>query len=162
MVSLASMAACASAAAASSNSWPAPAPSRSPSPSPSRSHRAADAVAQDGRQRRLGLSTVYGVVARSGGSVSVQSEEGTGTVFHVYFPAFGAPPPAASSGPGLAGGKRILVVDDEPAMLAVVSRILSKNGYSVLEAHSGEEAVSVASSHNFDFDLLPTNVIMAS
>ena len=113
-----------------------------------------------GRGTGLGLSTVHVIVTRAGGSIDVQSEKDAGTTFRVYLPAAATPAPAAPASAGLAGGQRILVVDDEPAILAIVSRILTKNGYSVLEAHSGEEAVSVASSHNFDVDLLLTDSLL--
>jgi CheY-like chemotaxis protein len=108
----------------------------------------------------IGLSIVHGVVTQAGGSINVQSETGSGTVFRLYLPA-AAPPaaaPAAPDDPGRLDLKSILVVDDEPAILELVSRILTKNGYSVLEAHSGEEALSVASTH--DFDLLLTDSLM--
>jgi PAS domain S-box-containing protein len=111
-----------------------------------------------GRGTGLGLSTVYGIVTRAGGRVTVQSEQDAGTTFRVYLPAATSAPPApASAGP--AGGQRILVVDDEPAITTIVSRILTKNGYSVLEAHSGEEAMSMASSRDLGVDLLLTDSI---
>jgi CheY-like chemotaxis protein len=110
-----------------------------------------------GRGTGLGLSTVYGIVARTGGSISVQSGKDAGTTFRVYLPAAAAPAPAAPASVGPAGGRRILVVDDEPAIAAIVSRILTENGYSVIEAHGGEEVMSMASSPDFDIDLLLTD-----
>jgi PAS domain S-box-containing protein len=111
-----------------------------------------------GRGTGLGLSTVYGIVARAGGSISVQSGKDAGTTFRVYLPAAAAAPaPAAPASVGPAGGQRILVADDEPAIAAIVSRILAENGYSVLEAHGGEEVMSIASSPGFDIDLLLTD-----
>jgi two-component system cell cycle sensor histidine kinase/response regulator CckA len=76
----------------------------------------------------LGLSTVYGIVIQSGGSMTVDSEEGTGTTFRVYFPAVGVPalvtPPGGAPllgpKPGR-GAATILVVDDEPPVLAAAS-----------------------------------------
>jgi len=111
-----------------------------------------------GRGAGLGLSTVYSIVTRAGGALSVQSEPGAGTAFRVFFPAAEAPARDEAQRPG--SGQRILVVDDEPAVLAVASRILRKNGYAVLEAGDGEEAMSVAFSHDFDFDLLLTDSVL--
>jgi two-component system cell cycle sensor histidine kinase/response regulator CckA len=112
-----------------------------------------------GRGTGLGLSTVHGIVTRSGGSISVQSEQDTGTTFRIYLPAETSGPAAPASA-ARACGQRILVVDDEPAILATVSRILTKNGYSVLEAHGGAEAISIASSQGFDIDLLLTDSLL--
>ena len=111
----------------------------------------------------LGLATAYGIVSQAGGTISIGSGEGTGTVFHVYFPAAGN----ARSGPGRAAGgappacgdgERVLVVDDEPAMLAVTTRILRRNGYQVLEAGSCGEALALISGH--EFELLLTDAVM--
>jgi two-component system, cell cycle sensor histidine kinase and response regulator CckA len=109
----------------------------------------------------LGLATVHGIVTEAGGSMSVYSEEGIGTTFRLYFPATGAPVTAASSDDetNVSGsGETILVVEDDPAVLALTSRILSHNGYSVLEAGAYEEAISLADTH--DFDLLLTDSVM--
>jgi len=103
-----------------------------------------------GRGTGLGLATVHGVMARAGGSVSVESQEGVGTVFRCYFPAVGVP--------GAAGtGQRILVVDEEPALLDIAARILRKAGYTVTAAHDSEEALSLASAADTDFDLVLTD-----
>jgi two-component system cell cycle sensor histidine kinase/response regulator CckA len=109
----------------------------------------------------LGLSTVYGIVTRAGGTIGVDSAEGAGTTFRVYLPCTGAPAPAApqhaAPGSGRQGGT-ILIVDDEPAMLEVASRILRKDGYATLEAGTCEEALALASSA--DFQLLLTDSVM--
>ena len=106
----------------------------------------------------LGLATVHSIVTEAGGSMSVDSEEGTGTTFRLCFPAINAPAPAAQTGaaPSVAGrGTTILVVDDEQPVLEATSRILRQDGYAILAAASYEEAVSLASSH--DFQLLLTD-----
>ncbi len=109
----------------------------------------------------LGLSTVYGIVTQAGGTVDVDSAEGAGTTFRIYLPCAGAPaaaaPRRAVPGAGHQGGT-ILIVDDEPAMLEVASRILRKHGYATLEAGTCEEALALASSA--DFDLLLTDSVM--
>ena len=107
----------------------------------------------------LGLATVNGIVTEAGGSMSVESEEGTGTTFRLHFPAAGAPAAQAGPAPSLQGrGATVLVVDDEPNVLEVTCRILRRDGYAILEAGSYEEAISLASSH--DFQLLLTDRIL--
>ena len=109
----------------------------------------------------LGLSTVYGIVTQAGGTVGVESEEGTGTTFRICLPCTGAPAPVApqhavaTAGPQ---GGTILIVDDEPAMLEIAARILRKHGYTILEAGTCEEALALASSA--DFQLLLTDSVM--
>jgi PAS domain S-box-containing protein len=114
-----------------------------------------------GQGTGLGLSTVYGIVTQAGGSMGVDSEEGTGTTFVLYFPAASTAAPAASGGaaPHTRGnGETILVVDDEPAVLAITSRILQQNGYATLDAATFEEALALAAAH--DFQLLLTDSVM--
>ena len=92
----------------------------------------------------LGLSTVHGIVTQAGGSVNVESMEGTGTTFRIYFPAVSTDAPAVPPVPVAGAGEHettILVVDDEPAVLAVTARILRKNGYATLEAGGYEKSI---------------------
>ncbi len=110
----------------------------------------------------LGLATVYGIVHEAGGDVRVSSTEGIGTTFRVDLRADAdaakpshAPDPARTSH---GHGETILVVEDEPAMLELTSRILQHNGYHVLTAATYEQAVGVATDH--DFQLLLTDSIM--
>jgi PAS domain S-box-containing protein len=109
----------------------------------------------------LGLSTVYGIVSQADGSMTVDSEEGTGTTFSLYFPAVSAPAQAKpdKAAPRQRGnGETILVVDDERAVLEVTSRILRQNGYTTLEADTFEEALHLAAAR--DFQLLLTDSVM--
>jgi two-component system, cell cycle sensor histidine kinase and response regulator CckA len=110
----------------------------------------------------LGLATVYGIVTGAGGGISVDSEEGTGTTFRIFFPAIALPTPvteATDATPDAQGhGETILVVDDEPPVLHLTSRILRQNGYVTLEAVTFEEASSLASSH--DLQLLLTDSVL--
>jgi len=107
----------------------------------------------------LGLSVVYGIVTKAGGGIAIDSEEGLGTTVRIYLPA--AYVPAQGSAPMRSPGTAptILVVDDQPAVLKVVSRILRHNGYHTLEAGSYEEALSLLSGH--DPDLLLTDSVTA-
>jgi signal transduction histidine kinase len=110
----------------------------------------------------LGLATVHGIVAGSGGSLSVYSEPGMGTTFRAFFPAAAghaaafAEPPAAEANRGR--GEMVLVVEDEPAVRQITARILRRNGYAVLEAASGMEALTLAADHQFD--MLLTDLVM--
>lgn len=117
-----------------------------------------------GRGTGLGLSTVYGIVTQSGGQIFVQSEIGQGTTFKVYFPA--APESAEerrakSQTDGLlTGSEVVLLVDDHDGVRALAQRILSENGYRVLEARDPAEAISCAAHSGKPVDLLITDVVM--
>ncbi len=112
----------------------------------------------------LGLPTVYGIVKQSSGEVSVESEPGRGTTVKVYFPAVGADaavtptPPTQLPQPG--ESTTVLLVEDEPAVLALAARVLRGAGYSVLEASDGLEALQVHEVHGGPVDLLITDVVM--
>ncbi|MBI3262876.1 MAG: hybrid sensor histidine kinase/response regulator, partial [Acidobacteria bacterium] len=93
----------------------------------------------------LGLATVYGVVQQSGGDILPDSEPGRGTTFRIYLPQATADlaeqrleTPAA-----LAGEERVLVVEDEGPVRALVTAMLRRQGYDVLEAASAEEALAL-------------------
>jgi CheY-like chemotaxis protein len=112
----------------------------------------------------LGLATVYGIVAQSGGYIWVESDAGAGATFKVCFPRVlsedlegdVAGPAAAPSG----GTETILLVEDEEAVRMVASRVLSEQGYQVLEAANGREALAVAQEAGTDIDLVLTDMIM--
>ena len=113
-----------------------------------------------GQGTGLGLSTVYGIITQAGGDISVDSAEGAGTTFRLYFPASGAATAAsaASMTSARGTGETILVVDDEPAVLEATARILGHHGYVTLEAATYGEALALAASH--DFQLLLTDSVM--
>ena len=110
----------------------------------------------------LGLATVHGIVAGSGGSLSVYSEPGMGTTFRALFPpaqghAVVVDEPAEA--PAVGGhGETILVVEDEPAVRQLTARILRRGGYAVIEAASGTEALALAADHHFN--MLLTDLVM--
>jgi PAS domain S-box-containing protein len=117
----------------------------------------------EGQGTGLGLSTVYGIITSAGGSISVDSEPGAGTTFRLYFPlATSAASPAAEvAAPQATGnGQTILVVDDEPAVLAAAVRILRDGGYATLEAASYEQAITLAEAHQLQLTLLLTDSVM--
>lgn len=116
-----------------------------------------------GKGTGLGLAIVYGIVTRSGGTVTVESSIGMGTAFHVLLPRLEqavAAPPEAEHAEIVRGTGIILVVDDEPALGSITQRILQYAGYTVLLAHSGEEAIHLAEQLAGKLDLLISDVIM--
>jgi PAS domain S-box-containing protein len=111
----------------------------------------------------LGLASVCGIIARSGGHAELESEPGIGTTFSALIPAGDtAPAPAASSEhhPQTGGSEIVLLVEDKDAMRDAVRRILEDAGYRVIVAGSGTEALAAASSHPGPIDLLLTDVVM--
>ena len=111
----------------------------------------------------LGLATVYGIIVQAGGHAAVSSTP-AGTTVTVLLPAtdqtatLTTEPPAARQ-PNQ-GGETILVVEDEEALCEVTRRILARNGYHVLTAASGPEALKIAEHTTQDIHLLLTDVIM--
>ncbi len=117
-----------------------------------------------GRGTGLGLSTVYGIVRQSGGDVQVFSRPGEGTTFRVLLPLCEEEIEAVAerrSAPEPAGPCTVVVVEDEPAVAALISRVLEKAGYQVVHYASGEEAVEALSGPQPpDYDLLISDVVM--
>jgi PAS domain S-box-containing protein len=112
----------------------------------------------------LGLATVYGIVAQSGGYIWVESEPDAGTAFKICFPrvipdhvvsAEAPPPPPRSS-----GSETILLIEDEEAVRALASRVLTEQGYHVLQASNGKEGLAVAQRVGTGIDLVLTDVVM--
>jgi signal transduction histidine kinase len=118
-----------------------------------------------GQGTGLGLSTVYGIVKQSGGYVWVYSEVERGTTFKVYLPAVADAPNAAevdrdSLTPPTGGPERILLVEDEPNVRRIARRILERNGYTVLEASNGAEALRVLERRQEPIALVLTDLVM--
>jgi two-component system cell cycle sensor histidine kinase/response regulator CckA len=112
----------------------------------------------------LGLSTVYGIVKQSNGSVWVYSEVGKGTTFKVYLPRVDAAPepaaPPAPEGPAMRGFETVLVVEDEPEVRRLTCEILKAHGYRVLEAANAGEALLLSERHPAPIHLMITDVVM--
>jgi PAS domain S-box-containing protein len=112
----------------------------------------------------LGLATVYGIVAQSGGHIAVESEVGMGTTFRIYLPriegAALANPLAALRPSASAGSGTVLVVEDDGMVMSLVRRILEAAGYSVIEARHGPEALSLCDAHAGAIDLVLTDVVL--
>jgi CheY-like chemotaxis protein len=112
----------------------------------------------------LGLAVVYGIVRQSGGHVVVRSEPGCGSSFEVYLPRVDETP--SSDGlhrvrpKVLRGFETVLVAEDEDVVRRLLKTMLSSNGYKVLEARDGIEALAVYQQSGGSVDLLVTDVVM--
>lgn len=117
-----------------------------------------------GKGTGLGLSTVYGIVRQSGGDIWVYSEPGRGTTFKIYLPKASAAvdrmPAVETDRPAPTGSGIILVVEDEESVRRLASLVLSQNGYTVLTASSGEEALEICDREGGRIDLLISDIIM--
>jgi CheY-like chemotaxis protein len=117
-----------------------------------------------GQGTGLGLSFVYGVVKQSGGHIDVCSEEGAGTTFKIYLPRAGETlQPAVPKG-GMAdipvGQETILLVETDESVRDLARRLLRGQGYTVLEARNGQEALLISAHHSGPVHLLLTDMIM--
>lgn len=119
---------------------------------------------EPGRGTGLGLATVYGIVKQSGGFVWVYSEIDQGTIFKIYLPHAGSGSietmKAAEVAPRPRGTETILLVEDEDAVRRLASRVLTRQGYSVLEARNGAEALKLVDGRSRTIDLVLTDVVM--
>jgi len=114
----------------------------------------------------LGLATVYGIIKQNNGFISVTSRPGHGTTFRNYLPRFTGQDEvqteaSSASGTRRSGGKEtILLVEDEKAILKMITIMLSQQGYTILSATTPEEAIGIARQSNRTIHLLMTDVIM--
>lgn len=112
----------------------------------------------------LGLSMVYGIVQQSGGHIWVYSEPGEGTTFKIYLPrAADDTRPAEESviqHSSLQGTETVLLVEDDDLVRGLARRVLTKNGYQVLEARNAGEALLLCERHQGAIDLMVSDVIM--
>jgi two-component system, cell cycle sensor histidine kinase and response regulator CckA len=113
----------------------------------------------------LGLSTVHGIVTQSGGSIRIESALDIGTSFHVTLPGAAPPEPRADQAsrpaepnPSVA---RVLVVDDDSAVRAVMRAILASAGHDVTAVESAADALRAIDRDSRRFDLLLTDVVMS-
>ena len=120
---------------------------------------------ESGQGSGLGLSTVFGIVKQSGGHIFVDSDPGHGSTFKILFPASRERPTRVITSADLApinltGVETILLVEDENAVRSFVARALRQQGYQVLDASNGGEALMIAEQHEGIIHLLLTDVIM--
>jgi PAS domain S-box-containing protein len=112
----------------------------------------------------LGLSTVYGIVKQNKGFIKVYSEPDIGTTFKVFFPRHSnarlTPLEKNKIRQYKGGSETVLLVEDEPAILNITKKMLTRLGYNVLEAPLPTPAVEMARSYKDKIHLLVTDVIM--
>ena len=117
-----------------------------------------------GKGTGLGLSTVYGIVKQSGGNIYVYSEVGQGATFKVYLPLASETAEAGEQSPAESARERrtetILLVEDEESVRLLLVETLEAEGYTVLAASGGEEALRVCELHGGPIHLLLTDVVM--
>ncbi|HYD57084.1 MAG TPA: ATP-binding protein [Burkholderiales bacterium] len=116
-----------------------------------------------GKGTGLGLSLVYGIVTDSGGAIEVSSKPGAGSAFAIYLPKVESPvlAPDESAGPVARGaGERILLVDDEAALLAVTTEALKRLGYEPHACADGESALAAFRAAPERFDAVVTDEVM--
>ena len=117
-----------------------------------------------GKGTGLGLATVHGIVAQLQGWVLVSSEVGQGTTIRVFLPALDAtaetPSAPVMEMRSRGGAETILVVEDEPALQALVVHLLEEQGYAVLAAASGVEALALWEQRRDEIDLLLTDLVL--
>lgn len=121
-----------------------------------------------GKERGLGLAEVQNAVKQHRGWIEVVSQPRQGATFRIFLPATPAEWLDESTGTPVenskvdGGAEKILIVEDEPALLALASNVLESYGYQIHTAGSGEEAMEKWKSVNGDIDLLLTDVVMPS
>ncbi|MHB9061020.1 MAG: response regulator [Desulfobacteria bacterium] len=121
---------------------------------------------EKGKGTGLGLSTVYGIVKQSGGCIYAYSEPGSGTAMKIYLPCVTGDAVReddereSESGDRLHGSETILLVEDEETLRKLASEILQANGYTVLAAENGEEALRRLHNSPGIPNLLVTDVVM--
>ncbi|MBI3722612.1 response regulator, partial [bacterium] len=117
-----------------------------------------------GRGTGLGLATTYGIVRQSNGQICVESTPGTGTRFDVYLPRVEGVPATIETAPrptGIhRGTEKILLVEDDESVRSLVQTVLAQQGYAVIEATTGNDALRLWQESGSDVDLVVTDVVM--
>ena len=115
-----------------------------------------------GRGSGLGLASVYGIVKNHAGIINVYSEKGSGATFNIYLPASEKPVVSGKEPPyhAIGGFETVLIADDESLIVEVGSKMLERLGYTAIEAHGGEEALSLFEANAERIDLVILDMIM--
>lgn len=116
-----------------------------------------------GKGTGLGLSTVYGIVKQNNGAITVDSEVGAGATFRILFPIENSQAPIVEKtapAPVAGGSETILLAEDEDLVRKIVITTLEAQGYKVLAANSGEEALELANQYSGPLHMLITDMVM--
>ncbi|MCK6553518.1 PAS domain-containing protein [Candidatus Binatia bacterium] len=116
-----------------------------------------------GQGAGLGLSVVHGIMKSCGGAVAVESQPGVGSTVHLYFPSAGAPKGAAAPSlpaPARGRGQRVLYVDDDDALVFLVTRSLTRMGYAVTGCQDPTAALAQFRAAPQEFDVIVTDIAM--
>lgn len=110
----------------------------------------------------LGLTTVYNIVSSAGGYIFCDSIPGEGTTFEIYLPLQGERQATQESTakPRAGNAKKVLFIDDEPAITEMANQIMKTNGYQAVLFNDGNEALRHFAEHPHDFDIIVTDLIM--
>jgi signal transduction histidine kinase/CheY-like chemotaxis protein len=111
----------------------------------------------------LGLATVFGIVGQADGDILIFSEPGLGTTFSITLPVtteVAVPMTEQTPYQRSPKGETVLVVEDEPELREVTRRILRSNGYQVIIASNGADALKIAGEYEGEIHLLITDVVM--
>ena len=119
---------------------------------------------EKGKGTGLGLSTVYGIVKQSGGNISFYSEPGQGTTCKIYLPTVDEPleevRPSSTGEELPSGSETILLVENQEDVRKLALRVLERQGYRVLEASNGSEALMICEEGKEPIHLILTDVVM--
>ncbi len=120
----------------------------------------------EGAGTGLGMAMVYGLMKQHGGFVQVESELGSGTTMNLYFPVGDQEEvthehrTVTEDIADLAGDETILYVEDQDALLRAGTRVLERNGYTVIPAANGREAIEIFRKRRSEIDLILCDLIM--
>ncbi len=118
----------------------------------------------EGQGTGLGLATVYGIVKQNNGFINIYSEPGEGTTFNIYLPRYtGKSEPVQKEcplGSVIRGNETILLVDDAPEILELITRPLEQLGYTVLTATTPDKAICLFEEYICQINILVADVIM--
>jgi CheY-like chemotaxis protein len=121
---------------------------------------------ETGKGTGMGLAMVYGIIKQHQGWITLDSQPGRGTTFHIYLPVAQEcpreeqPPAAPPRSFVIPGGQKILVVEDEQLVADYVQTVLEGEGFQVFVAHDGVQALKFWNDRKHDIDLLLSDVVM--